>query len=609
MSDLVFEDLVFSDPVPDSGDLVFGEQDGNSGGEPKQNTITGTLHILSLHFGGSIANDVNVSRGIKASSTAHYSKADDVKQSAKGTFLKAKSAKTGTTETVQKAAAIKHRNTAVFEQSPRVKSSTSAVFEKAGRVANSSRAQWKKPGRISTDTAAVFEKGIQRAIARSEHFKCPPAARARVSDVWNKASGIGAQIAEHYSAGRKLLIDRRAVWEKAEYPRPGKSVTPDPVEPEVPELPPAEPVDLVFSEPWRALLHRELVFGKKPDTSDKFERVIVIMTTATLYTIPGGDEIEVTDVTWSADLDSWAWSFSATLKRESDAALLKPDSGGLKEIGCTINGHEFTGLVEGFNKARSFDSGTTWKISGRSLSARFADPFTHKSTGVVESALTARQIVESLIQNSGWSLDWQVPDWIIPANQLNWSDADKISVINQVVGAIGARLQTHQSEKKLIVKSRYPVCPHRWNDSGTVIKTTLPASLIKSDSASFVQRPNYNGAIVVGSSEIFKAKRDLTQGEIIPGTIVEPFLGGVESGRERARVEIAKGGQWESVSAVTWLSNPNQGAPLLLPGDLVEVVDIENTYRTQIDGVSVVARSSETELDVTQSITAEKRYV
>lgn len=54
--------------------------------------------------------------------------------------------------------------------------------------------------------------------------------------------------------------------------------------------------------------------------------------------------------------------------------------------------------------------------------------------------------------------------------------------------------------------------------------------------------------------------------------------------------------------------NPGEGPELLLPGDLVGVVDITENYRIQIDGVSVVARSTEDQLDVTQSITAEKRY-
>ncbi len=603
------EDLVFADPIPTNGDLVFGEQDDNTGTQPNQSTITGTLQILSLQFGGSITNDVNVSRGVKTSSTAHYNKADDVKQSVRGTFLKAKSAKTTATELVQKAEAVKHQNKALFEQSPRIKSSTSEAFEKADRISNSAKTSWKKPGRIRTDTAAVYEKGIQRAITRSELFKYPPVARAKVSDAWSKAADLNVQIAEHYSAGRKLLIDRRAVWEKAGFPAAGKSVTPDPVEPELPKLPPGEPVDLVFSELWDPLAYRVLVFGKQPDKPvNLFDKVVVIMTTATLQTVPSGDEIQATNVTWSTDIDSWTWGFTATLQKESDIELLKPDSNGMKEVSCEINGHTFTGLVERFSSSRNFESGITWKIAGRSLSAKFSDPFTPKSTGSISTNMSARQVVESLIQNSGWTLDWQVPDWIIPANTLNWSAADKVEVINKIVSAIGARLQSHQSDKKLIVKSRYPVSPHKWADPNTAIKTTLPANLIESHSAEFIQRPNYNGAIVVGSSSIYKAKLDGTQGEITPNIVVEPLLSDANSGRERARVEIAKGGQWEALSTTTWLTNPGQGPALILPGDLIEIVDLQSTYRTQVDAISVAVKSTNNGLDVKQTITAEKLY-
>ena len=90
--------------------------------------------------------------------------------------------------------------------------------------------------------------------------------------------------------------------------------------------------------------------------------------------------------------------------------------------------------------------------------------------------------------------------------------------------------------------------------------------------------------------------------------MVNPLISDTISGRERARVEISKGGWWESLNAVTWLTNPGEGPALLLPGDLIEIIDIDSNYRAQIGGVSVVVRSTEDALNITQSIQAEKQY-
>jgi hypothetical protein len=341
----------------------------------------------------------------------------------------------------------------------------------------------------------------------------------------------------------------------------------------------------------------------------QIREVYIFMPSVTLYRTPDGAEIEATNVSWSTDSDSWAWRFSATLQNPAQLALLKPDSNGPREIACIINGHEFTGLVRGYSPTRSFEGGHTVTINGVSLSGWLSEPHAPARSKLITAPYTAQQLAELELQNTGWTLDWQTQDWLIPAGAYSYESLTPISAIKRIADAVGAIVQSHPANKTLIVKPRYPVSPHKWTDPAATLDAILPADLIQQIGADYTSRPVYNRAIIAGGKTggvIVTVTRDGTAGDVLAPQITDDLITDQYAGYERGRIEIARGGAWETLSLTAWLTQQGEAPGLLLPGHLIELQDTDETYPVQITGTSVSAQSSDNELTVRQTLTAER---
>ena len=335
--------------------------------------------------------------------------------------------------------------------------------------------------------------------------------------------------------------------------------------------------------------------------------VYIIMPNITLWRIPDGAEIEATNVRWYTDADTWAWSLTATISDPASLAIIKPDSNGPQEMGCEINGHIFTALIESYTASRKFGE-TTYTIQGRSRTAWLSDPYAHQRSKLVTAPYTAQQLAEQELQNTGFVLDWQTQDWQVPGGAFSYQDQDPIAAIKRIAEASGAIVQSHPADKTVIVKPRYSVDPHKWHQASTQLNAILPEDMIIQSGSEYRTQPKYNKAIAVGGANggvIVVTTREGTAGEILTPPIQHDLITAQEAGYERGRNEIAKGGTWEAIRATTWLT-PGNAPGLMLPGHLVEIQGQE-TYPVLITGTEVTATSSETGITVRQALTMERK--
>lgn len=602
-------DLVFRKRLPVDTGLTFGEADSGGGGSTAR-TLSGALTLFNVRIEGEVANDINVTRGIFSAARSGWDDGARVTQSAQAAYGRSLKVMQSVAEGWEPARLISVGIHDGWGRPLRVVSQDVSRWKAATSVLLSVSAHWFRPNTRYFSSSVAWDDARDCVSDAAERYRYAPSLQAAQHVHWDPAIQRSRRVAGRYNDAVSRLISSRVVWERAGYPSPGLSVIPDPVDPTVPQLPPGVPVDLVFSEQWSPLLHRALVFGADTQPPiNVFPKVYMLMPTVNLYALPSGDELAAIDAVWSTDLDSWGWQFSATLKRPSDIERVKPSASGLVAVRCVINGYAFTGWVESYRHTRSHGV-NTYTISGTSLSAELSEPFIQKSAGLVDTALNARQIAESLLLNTGWTLDWQTVDWLVPANTFSWDRLDPMGVLAQLADSVGAVVQSHVSERTLRVIPRYPVSPWHWDDPATTVATALPESLIASMGADYVKRPEFNGAIVAGGANgvIVRATRDGTAGEVSAGIFVDDLITHVDAGRERARIELCKAGAWEEINATGWLTSAGEGPGLILPGSLIEVVGIQGNYRTLVNGVSVAMRSSIDALTVRQSITAEKRY-
>ncbi len=341
----------------------------------------------------------------------------------------------------------------------------------------------------------------------------------------------------------------------------------------------------------------------------EIHEVYLFMPNITLYRLPDGAEFEATSVTLSSDRDSWGWTINANLKRDTDLAIIKPISNGPVEIGCQINGHDFTFLLESYGRNRQIGN-SSYTITGRSRTAWLTEPYAPKRSKALTSAYSAAALAEQELANTGFTLQWIATDWLIPAGAYSYESLTPIGAIKRIAEAAGYMLQSHPELQQLIVSPRYRVDPHRWTDPATALDAILPADLITQEGGNFRTKPNYNRAIVTGGPEggvIVTVTRDGTAGDILAPMITDDLITHSDAGYQRGRALIAEGGAWEEMSITTMLTPATEAPGLILPGHLVEIQDTDDTYPVIIDGASITAQMGEKEIKVRQQLTVERR--
>ena len=485
---------------------------------------------------------------------------------------------------------------------PALSDSRHALWQYGDIITGSGQNRWCYPTTASSLERLAWEHGQRTTNTTQEAFSYPLFQRQAFAGYWDERAFIGISHADQFAWPNLNRDTLQALYEYAINPLPGQSVLP-PQPPQPEPAPRRGDANLVFKG---APTGPDLVFGAEPLPLHIPRKVYILMSDIQLIRTPDGAEIDCTDASWSTDLDSWGWRWSATLANNNALSLLKPDSNGPKEIQCTVNGYTFSGIVEGYETSRQFGA-SRYVVSGRSTSAWLADPYAPKTSAVVTDTLTARQICDAQLINTGWTLEWDTVDWLIPANVCSWQDLDPIGVISRIAQTIGAVVQTDRSSQTLRVISRYPTSPHHWGSSAP--DAAIPIDLIKSLGSEYSRTPRYNRAIIAGASSgvLVTGTLDGTAGDLLAPQIIDSLITHVDAGTERARIEIAKGRQRESIRATTWLTPAGDNGPgLLIPGQLLAVIDPDDPFRALIDGTQINATSTKEKLTVTQTLNLER---
>jgi hypothetical protein len=325
----------------------------------------------------------------------------------------------------------------------------------------------------------------------------------------------------------------------------------------------------------------------------------------TLTRLSDGATINVLRASVSIDIDSWAWSMRADLASSADLALVAPIGATLQDVELTINGHVWRFTVESQSRGRRFNQ-STFSISGRSRSAALALPYAETLTYTETSAKTAQQLALDALQFTGWTLDWQIPDWLVAANSLSVSEKTPIDIVNQIASAAGAVVQTDPSAMVLHVISRYPIAPWGW--SAAIPDIALPDLVLKTADSNWQPGPPFNRIFVSGehAGVNLDLTRDGTAGDKVAPMVVDRLLTEVTANRERGRVELSKSGKKSVETMDIPLAVPPDEPALILPGSLVQVEEA-TTWKGLAISVSIEASNSSA-VTVNQKITVERAY-
>lgn len=335
--------------------------------------------------------------------------------------------------------------------------------------------------------------------------------------------------------------------------------------------------------------------------------VYIVLNNAMLCRLPDRTPVGVLSMSLSSKIDSWCWDFKAVLESAADLALVKSADGTPVPVEVEINGWKWVVMIEDSEGSRQFPKGS-WSVSGRSLSAELASPYAPIKTYTESNQRLARQLAEAELENTGWSFDWQLEDWLVPGNVLSVSNQTPMETIQKIIRAVGGEIQSHRTDKVLKAISRYPKSPWIWETETPVI--SLHESVIMTLGWSNDRKPGYNGIYVSGSTAggvtVF-VRRDGTAGDNQAQMIVEPLITAVEAGRERGRVELCKAGKWSRQRLSLPLMAGTELPGLLNCGDLIEVQEGAVLWRGQVSDVAINA-TRQNGLKVYQNIEVERYH-
>ncbi len=404
-----------------------------------------------------------------------------------------------------------------------------------------------------------------------------------------QAEPITATLTIRANHGAKLALQVSIRQAQAIDPAPGLATWPaPPVDPEPPG-PDYDQIVLRFCREQDGTT--TLIFGCPDDTPDPGETITIpireiytVINTLTLTELDG-TPVPAEDFSASIDADSWTWSWNTRIPAAA-LAQVRPDSSTRVELIATINGEPLRVLVEGIQRERKF--GESWlRVSGRGRAAFLAAPLAPVTQYTNTSAMTAQQALNATLTTNGvpigWTVDWQIEDWQIPAgiwsHSGTWIDAAK-----RIAEAGGAYVQSHDTDQTLRILPRYPVAPWNWNTATPDIQ--LPEDVVEVEGIEWQEKPDYN-AVWVHGGEQGRADRIIigTTGGANPApTIVDDLATDPAMTRQRGLALLGDTGKQAQISLRLPVL-PETG--MIRPGTLIEYQEQGNTRRGLVRSLSI----------------------
>jgi hypothetical protein len=504
---------------------------------------------------------------------------------------------------------------APWQPAASAQAATSTVWSASGRVGAAASVPWRLGQAVGVQSAlvhqaarfvgqqvaAVWQTGQGRVVQTALVHQAALSLVAQAAAPWGTADRLQALAVGRYGTGIARAAQLLALWETGRPVPPGREVwppvNPNPFEPRV-----ANP-HLVFAcPPWLGgPVH--LVFGRvcglPPGPAAPLfilpARFYMAVHTLTAQRLPDLAPVPIFDVSLSADVGSFGWTFSASAPA-SVFDQLAPAAGLPARIRITLDGLPFVFVVDSLQRDERFGQRGA-RISGRSATALLARPYSRETARLSTAAATAQQLAELALEFTGVDLDWGLNDWLVPAGA--WSHTGTpLAAVQAIVEAAGGYLQSHRSAATLLARHPYPELagglpggPWNWYAPGVVPDVSLAPDAIITSGIERRDGPDINGVYVSGTSQgvLALVRRDGTAADKLASLITDPLITAQEAAMQRGLSVLGAAGPKHLVQidlpVLTGASQPG----VLDVGQLVQV-NASGGWRGRVRSVSVNAK-------------------
>lgn len=402
---------------------------------------------------------------------------------------------------------------------------------------------------------------------------------------WGEAQRRAVGVTAPWQRGRLLNPSGIYPWDLGRLPDPGESERPvRPPDPPghvcyTPPLPGAAVV-LEFRDPATVDDTRlEFICSGRPQSVVvPVRRVYIVQNSVSLIRVRDGAEIACLGASLAIDVDSWTWGFSASLP-----ASERPKLGHNEDLELWVNGVAYRVRAESLVRDRSFGQ-SALRVGGRGRAAVLAAPEAPVTAWANAAERTAQQIVGDVLP-VGWSVDWRLTDWTIPAAA--WAHQGScIEAVLDVVTAAGGYIQPHPTAQTLIARHRYPAPPWEW--ASLAPDFVLPSAVVLQEGVEWLARPDYDRVYISGTSMgiLGNVKRAGTAGLNVAPMVTHAALTAEPAVRQRGRAVLSDTG---AQAHVTLRLPVLAETGVILPGALVEYVDGGESMRGLVRSTSVDA--------------------
>ena len=601
-------DLLFSQlPNPPGGpvEIVFGDDSGIPAGAVEllaSGSITGLRGSIiarvatRLGAAGTITGlrgsvvatyDVNVERPVAATTRNGWQNTQRLRTSQQQRFEQARPTYAAVQAVWQNATHLGAVHQARWQQARQLAAIVRQALQQAQRVASAPTLQrFEDAQRLRVTTQQRLQQARPLAAApAAQRFEDATRLRHLLRSSFDEAQRVQAAARSSFGHGTPLSRVIAAHYEQARKPGPGVSRPVQPPQPEPCYLP-TLPAHLVFDDLADSSLPTHLVFvcerhgpGPDPEPGETIvvpiRRVYVVINEARLRRVDGDIQIPTFTMSMSLDTDSWAWGFSADVPRGVLPNLQPSNFGDPVELEAWVNGVPYRFLAEQLSTSRTFGR-ESLRISGRGLTATLDAPYAPTLNFGNTAARTAQQLMGDVLTVNGvpfgWTVDWQLTDWLVPGNVWTHQGA-YVGALNSIVQAAGGYLQPHESDKVVKALLRYPTAPWDW---GAAADFELPADVTTQEGIVWQENPRYNRVFVSGVSAgvLGQVTRAGTDGASIAPMVTDALITHADAARQRGVRELATGGRQAMVSLQLPVLETTGVIP---PGKMVRYVDGSTT--------------------------------
>lgn len=309
-------------------------------------------------------------------------------------------------------------------------------------------------------------------------------------------------------------------------------------------------------------------------------------------TTPELDVVPIYNLSLSSDYQSWCWQFSAT-GPESLMDQFQPTINDLgvhipKVINISVNGIQYKFIVERRQLMHSFGKKSV-NISGRSVSALLASPYSAKQSRSNIAATTAQQLCDTGLNLTGFTLNWQLEDWLVPANSFS-NYGTTIEATMAIVNAAGGFLQSNRNSNELIAQHAYPHLLNRepWNWGSGTADVELAADAIISEDIEPIYNTPINAVYVSGTTTGVTAlvKRTGSDASQLAEMITDSLITAPAAARQRGLLVLGSAGAKNMIKLNLPVLVGQDQPGILSVGQLVQI-NKSVPYRGMIRAVNV----------------------